>query len=226
MFGRSAEQILAQVVKDGTNDAETYRQFAEILGVLQRHPQSITQARKAQELDPLNARMSHSVAWAYFRNKDYESALKSSEVVIQVDEDSFAGYHNKAFALIGMGQDVEAEKNLRLAYEKSGQKPFYLARLGYGLGVLGKKEEAAKLLDQLERIAQTEPEKVKAHHFGLLYLGMGEVDKAIEWLDKALDEDDMALIFLGSNFYWDADRKPLRDNPKYHPLLRRIGLPE
>jgi len=36
----------------------------------------------------------------------------------------------------------------------------------------------------------------------------------------------MAVIFLGSNFSFDADRKPLRDNPRYQPLLRRIGLPE
>jgi serine/threonine protein kinase/Flp pilus assembly protein TadD len=222
----SAEQHLAQAVQDGSNDADTHKAYAELLGILRRHPESITHARRAQELDPLNARVGHAVAWAHFRSGDYSSALEASEEVIKLDQDSFAGYHNKAFTLIGMGQDTEAEKNLRLAYEKSGQAPFYLARLGYGLGVLGKKEEAAKLLKQLEGIAQVESEEVKAHHFGLLYLGLGEDAKAIEWFERALDEGDMALNYLGSNFYWDADRKPLRENPTYQPLLRRIGLPE
>jgi len=220
------EQRLSQAVKDASSDPESHKAYAGLLGVLQRHPESITHARRAQELDPLNARVGHAVAWAYFRSGDYGSALEASEEIIKLDEDSFAGYHNKAFTLVGMGQDTEAEKNLRLAYEKSGQAPFYLARLGYGLGVLGQKEEAAELLSQLEGIAQADPEAVQAVQFGLLYLGMGEDDKAIEWFERAIDDGDMAVIFLGSNFSFDADRKPLRDNPRYQPLLRRIGLPE
>ena len=222
----SAEQEFAEAVKVVPNDSYTHGFYGSLLGILRRHPESITHVRMAQDLDPLSAPMVNLVSWAYFRSGDYRRALEASEEIIKLDEDSFVGFHSKAFALIGMGQDAEAEKNIRLAYEKSGRAPFYLARLGYGLGLLGQKEEAAKLLKQLHGIAQADPEAVQAFQFGLLYLGMGEDDKAIEWFERALDEGDMAIVYVGSNFYWDADRKPLRDNPKYQSLLRRIGLPE
>jgi len=221
-----AERQMVQAVKAVPNDAELHRTYSDLLGISQRHSESIKHARRAQELDPLNARVAHSLSWAHFRNGDYGRALEAAEEVIRLDAGSFAGYHNKAFTLVGKGQAAEAEKYLRLAYVKSGEAPFFLARMGYALGVLGHKEEATRLLQQLEGIVEVEPGEVKAHHFGLLYLGMGNDVKAIEWFERALEDGDMAVVYLGSNFYWDADRKPLRDNPKYQRLLRRIGLPE
>jgi hypothetical protein len=60
----------------------------------------------------------------------------------------------------------------------------------------------------------------------MIQLGLGDDGEAIESFDKALAEHDMDIVYLGSNFYFDSNRQPLKENPKYKPLLRKIGLPK
>ena len=61
---------------------------------------------------------------------------------------------------------------------------------------------------------------------GFIHLGLGNDEQALEMFEKSLQESEANLPFLGSNFYFDGNRQPLRDNPKFQPLLRKIGLPE
>ena len=223
---QAVEQSFKLALKSDPNLGVTYVNYGALEGLLGRSALSIQYSKKAVELDPLNSEFIQSLGWAYYRSKDYDRALESGRRVIEIDPESFIGYHVSAFALTAMGRDQEAETNLRLAYQMAGQEPFYMARLGYELGVLGKNKEARGLLGQLEEVAENNSESVKAFHFGLIHIGLGNDDQALEWFDKALQDSDMDLIYLGSNFYFDGNRQPLRENPKYKPLLRKLGLPE
>ena len=221
-----AEQSLKLALEADPNMGAAYVVSGELNGILGRNALSIQNSKKGVELDPFDSKFLHSLGWAYFRSEDYGNALKIGQEAIEIDSESFIGYHVSAFALTAMGRDEEAEENFRLAYQKSGQAPFYMARLGYGLAVLGKKEEANELLKRLEEVAENDPRSVTAFQIGLIHMGLGNDEQALELFDKALQENEPNLLFLGSNFYFDGNRHPLRDNPKYQPLLREIGLPE
>lgn len=222
----AAEQSFELALDIDPNMCVAYVNLGNIDGILGRNALSVQNAKKAADLDPLNSKFIQALGWAYFRSKDYDNALKIGQRAIEIDSESFIGYHVSAFALTAMGRDEEAETNFRLAYQKSGQAPFYMARLGYGLGVLGKKEEANELLERLEDAAENDPWSVTAFQIGFIHLGLGNDEQALELFDKSLQEREANLIFLGSNSYFDGNREPLRENLQYKPLLRKIGLPE
>ena len=82
----------------------------------------------------------------------------------------------------------------------------------------GRRPEAQRILDELQRLAahgQTVPFDV-----GLVYMGLGDKDRALEWLDKARRTQPSGVKDLGVDSRFD----PLRQDPRFRKLLRELGL--
>lgn len=95
-----------------------------------------------------------------------------------------------------------------------------LADLGYVRARLGEREEAQRILQQL---AATSKERyTPALAFAIVYVGLGENDQALSWLEKAYEERFNRLAYSRREAVWDT----LRTDPRFKDLLRRIGLPE
>ena len=75
-----------------------------------------------------------------------------------------------------------------------------------------------KLIEELQELEQKV--YVPCISFAHIYAGLGEIDKALDWLDQALDERDSWIMHLGVDPGWD----PIRANPRYHALLRKMNL--
>ena len=94
-----------------------------------------------------------------------------------------------------------------------------LALLGYAHARLGERSQALRVLDQLE--AASKERYTPALSFAVVYVGLGEKDQAFVWLEKAYDERTSRLGYLKVERLWD----PLRSDPRFADLVRRIGLP-
>ena len=95
-----------------------------------------------------------------------------------------------------------------------------LANLGHVQARAGQRDEARRVLQQL---AQTSKERyVPALAFAIVHLGLGEDDETLDWLEKAYDERFNRLAYLRREGMW----QPMRQNPRFQELLRRINLPE
>jgi predicted nucleic acid-binding protein len=94
-----------------------------------------------------------------------------------------------------------------------------LALLGYAHARLGERSEALRLLEQLE--AASKERYTPAVSFAAVYAGLGEKDQAFAWLEKAYGERTSRLGYLKVEPLWD----PLRSDPRFADLVRRIGLP-
>ncbi len=95
-----------------------------------------------------------------------------------------------------------------------------LATLGYVQARVGRRDEARRVL---QRLADTAKDRyVPALAFATVHLGLGEDDRALDWLEKAYDERFNRLAYLRREAIW----QPLRTNPRFQDLLRRINLPE
>jgi adenylate cyclase len=91
--------------------------------------------------------------------------------------------------------------------------------LGYGYGVTGKRSEAIAIVKELEeKYARNES---SGRYVAAVYAGLGDKDKAFEWLEKDFQiKGDLTWIT------WEIPYEPLRDDPRYKDLLRRMNLPE
>ncbi len=93
-----------------------------------------------------------------------------------------------------------------------------LALLGYAHARLGERSQALRMLEQLE--AASKQRYTPAFSFAVVYAGLGEKDQAFTWLEKAYEERASRLGYLKVEPLWD----PLRSDPRFAELLRRIGL--
>ena len=92
------------------------------------------------------------------------------------------------------------------------------ATLAQGYGRAGQTAAALNILHELEQRAQHG--YVAAFYFAQIYIGLGDKDHALEWLNKAYDEHLDDLVYLKADVTFD----PLRDDPRFHDLLHRVGL--
>jgi serine/threonine-protein kinase len=95
---------------------------------------------------------------------------------------------------------------------------FIMTALAYTYGVSGREDEARKILRELEEQTQSGP----ALFFSIIYIGLGEKELALEWLEKGYDQDAGVSLFAQFDPIFD----PLRDDPRFQDLLRRLNVPE
>jgi tetratricopeptide (TPR) repeat protein len=91
------------------------------------------------------------------------------------------------------------------------------AELGYGYAVCGHTAEARRILRDFLKGSKSSP--VPALAIAVIYLGLGDKDRAFLWLEKAIDERD-----LGMGLKWDGCFESLRSDPRFDGLLRRMKL--
>jgi hypothetical protein len=92
--------------------------------------------------------------------------------------------------------------------------------LGHAYGLAGKPGKAQKIVDELLTRAKTE--YVSAWAIAVIYIGMGETDRAMEWLEKAYQDRNASLVWLKVNPEFD----PIRSDPRFKDLLARLKLSE
>ena len=93
------------------------------------------------------------------------------------------------------------------------------AALAHTLGAAGNRNQAIEILDELTKL--TEQRYVSPYFFAGIHVGLGEIDHAIEYLEKSYEDHSHWLIYL----HIDPSMDPLRSNSRFQDLLRRVGLP-
>jgi hypothetical protein len=97
-----------------------------------------------------------------------------------------------------------------------GGRDVYLA---YVHARLGERSQAVRILDELKVVSKKRP--MAAFPFAVIYLGLEEKDQAFTWLEKAYEERSRLFLNLKVDPIWD----PVRSDPRFADLLRRMGLP-
>ena len=107
-------------------------------------------------------------------------------------------------------------------YEKysalSRGSPPALAFVGYAHGRLGERSQALRVLEGLR--AASKQRYVPAFCFAVVYVGLGENEQALAWLERAYEQRTVSLAYLNVMATWD----PLRSDPRFRDLLHRVGL--
>lgn len=131
----------------------------------------------------------------------------------------FALAHNQlAQAYLQKHMYGEAVAELQKAIQLFGGSPTSIANLARAYVVSGKRSGALELLKELKK--RSNPDYSNASEIAMIYASLGDTDQAMNWLEKGLEERFNPGVLLRPGF------DPLRSDPRFKDLRRRIGLPE
>ena len=213
-----AEHEFQRALSLSPNDPQALQWYGMFLAVQGRNREAIELVRKAMIVDPLSIVINADLGLCYYYARDYERALEQYTKTLELDK-RFSLTHNwMGLALVQMKRYDEAIAHFKQAVEYSGGNQGSYALLTYGLGMAGRKQEAAESLRMLEELAKTQ--YVSPIYFGVAYIGLGNFAKVREWAEKALE--DRAALMIRLKVEPVAD--PVRGEPWFPPLLKKMGL--
>ena len=203
------------------NPASTraHRYYSFYLSSLGRSREAIATAKSAAELDPITPAVSHSLAAQFYLAREFDKAIEECRKTLEMDPNYPAAYMVMGQASAAKGVYPEALQEFEKFRTLSQDSAPSVALTGYAHAMLGERSHALKLLSQLS--AASKQRYTPAFYFALVYAGLGDKDQAFTWLDKAYEERSTRLAYLKQEAFWD----PLRSDPRFSRLVKRVGIP-
>jgi len=199
------------------SDAGAYGGLADWLLSQGRLDEAVEQARRARELDP-SPGAGRDLGWILFNARRYDEAISEYRSALAVEPDNANTLWRLGFALSLKRQTQEAIAALERAVSESDRAPGNLGVLGAVYGQAGRRDDALQVLAELKK--RQKAGYVPAGAFVLAYSGLADSEQTLAWLEQAYKEQSLMMLFLKVHPVFD----PLRDDPRFKDLLRRVGL--
>ena len=215
---QAAERGFKRALAINPNYAIGHIWYSDYLSAVGRFEEALAEVRRALELDPLSLINNLNLALPHYFARQYDRAIEQLLKALELDPYSALGHWSLGQAYRQSGRYEEAIGELRKAIQLSGQSPLALAALGHTYAVSGRMKEALKIIAELQALARQR--YVSPYEIATVFAGLGEQDRAFDWLDCACRERAGRLFFLRVDPYWDG----LRLDPRFAALLQCIGL--
>ena len=213
-----AEQQLRRAVALNPNYAEAHFVFGSTLPAVGLLGEAIEEVRKALTLDPLSAHFSRWLGRLLLYARDYPGAIAQSQKTIELDDAYFQAYLDIGTAHLSQGDPDTALKWYRRSQGLESSVRSYDAFIVRALAPLGRRDEAEEILARLEE--ESRRLYVRAEILAMGYAALGDADRAFACLERAFQAKSGGLIYL----HLDPGYEPLRADPRFGDLGRRIGL--
>lgn len=216
------EDEFQRAIAVNPNNAPSRHWHAFSLAATGRSEEAISEERRALELDPLSLITNRVLGLELYLGRHYDQAIEQEQRTLALEPSYAFAHANLGMALVQkqMYKEGIAECEKELAI--SPTNPFASADLGHAYAVAGRRADAQKVLDQL--LALSKQRYVPATSAAVIYVGMGDKDKAFEWLEKAYNERSLGSTF--ANIKVNPQFDPIRTDPRFSDLLRRMNLPQ
>ena len=215
-----ADRAYARAVALDPSDGSALWLRGMYLAAMNRTTEAIAAVENAQQLDPLSLMIQAASARAYYSARQYPEAVAQAKVALELDST-----YPRARFWVGMAQEQlgrpdEAIRELKATIAKGGPTSIYVAALGHVYATQGRRGEALQILDDLQSRAKSQ--YVSPLDIATVHLGLGDKDAALALLERAVDTHDGGLVFLAVDPRYD----PVRQDPRFLRVLRRIGFPD
>ena len=210
-----AEKEYRLALKLNPNHADAHLEYGRFVQALRRNDEAMTQMNYAMELDPFNIRTRIYVAYVTYASRQYDLALEQFERLSD-DWGMIWAYREKKMYPEAIAAWERWKAGHPLEYRECGP----VATIAGLYGLEGRKREAEELIDELK--ARARHRYVSGFFLAEAYLGLGQKDQAVTWLERAYEEHDQYMVF--ANSYPGLD--PLRSEPRFEALMRRMNFPQ
>jgi tetratricopeptide (TPR) repeat protein len=181
--------------------------------------EGIAEARRALELDPLSLPNNFLLGATYYYWRRYDEAIEQGRKTVEMDTNFPLGHYILGRTYLAKGLNREALAEFQKEQDLSPNTN-HLGYLGYCYPGLGERSKTQKLVEELK--ARSGKEYVPAYVYAILYLGLEDRDRAFAAMEQAVQERSTTLVLINRDSTWD----PIRSDPRFADLVRKVGLPQ
>ena len=214
--GAEEEFRLALELNDGL--AIAHHQYAMYLASVKRWDEALAEINRAHELDPLSPIISTAVARILHFSRRFDEAIDQCQRTLELNSEFLGAYFDLGLTYIEKRMYPEAIAALKKLGELSGDPKRGLMELTWTYSRMGERAKALKLLKKLTALSKTED--LPRVSLAFLHIELGDQDRAFELLEDGYVLKDSNLVYLQCEPKFD----PIRDDPRFHDLLRRMNL--
>src|SRR5258705_2218589 len=215
---KSAEEGFQKAIELDPTYVLAHHWYALCLTAIGKSNEAVNEMKKARELDPLSTRVNADLGMAYLAAGKYDEAIGQEQKTMELNPKASGAFWIRGMAYQQKKMFGQAIKDFQNALELSPGDPNYLAALGHVYASSGNTSAARNVLDTL--FVENKKEPVSPFFFALVYAGLNDKEKALEWLENAYKEKSGSVRYLKM----EPRLQNLRNEPRYAALMKKIGL--
>ncbi len=215
-----AEREYKRAIELNPNYPTAHSWYAVYLMSAGRFDESQAQIKRALELDPLSLPLNMALGWVLLTARQNDQSVDQLRKTLEMDPNFVLTHHRLGLAYEQQGKYDEAITQFKEVLNLTAGKPLGMAALAHAYALSGKRVEAQKLLAEL--LEQSKVRFVSPSSVAAIYTALGDKDDAFAWLEKADKARDGILARLKVDSRFD----PLRSDPRFTDLVRRVGVPQ
>ena len=211
-----AEAEYRRAIELNPNYSHAHQWYGQLLCERGKFDACLAEAEHAYRLDPLNLLYGADIGNRLYWARRYDEAVAAVKKTLELDPNFPVAHRFLGQVYEQKGMFAPAIAELRRSAELSN--PIDLAALGHAYALYGQREKASEVLRDLRQVASKR--YVSGYDLAIVYVGLGENDKALQSLEAAYQEHSSWMLHLKV----DPRLDPLRGDPRFQVLLQRVGL--
>ena len=216
---QDAEREFQQAIKLNPSYAHAHHWYAYFLAYTGRPSDAISEIRKAETLDPLSLIISTDVGEILNFLRQYDPAIEQLKKAIEMDPNFAAAHFTLAHSYVAKKTYPEAISEMKWAIELAGDEPTWNEYLAYVYALANHRNEAIEILNKLNE--QSKHRFIPASNMVYAYMALGDTNRAFYFLEKAYSGRETIMSSLAG----DPELDPLRSDPRFQDLVRRMNFP-
>ena len=213
-----AEREYRRALELHANYSTARQWYAEYLVQVGRLDEAIGEMSRALQLDPLSLIINTEMANVYLNARNYEAAIRQIGTALEIDSAFLPAHITLGRCYTHTGKYKDADDQFRKALALDRDSAWAWSHVAHNLAMWGRKAEARTILARLTDPARRQP--VAPDLLAMVHAGLGDTGGALDWLRRSCEQRDPGIAWIKVHPGFD----PLRQDPRYSPIVRCVGL--
>ena len=216
----AAEEELRRAIAINPRSGLNHGVLGVVLACTGRRADGVAEANQARQLEPTSIMAGFYAIIGYYNGREDRLALDECRRVLELDPSFAFAFVIQARVLASQGRHLEAIKSAERSVELSGRaNNYFLMALGTAYALSGRHADARAILGELD--TRSREQYVSAFSFAMIHTALGENEQAIKFFTRVFEERDPNGIVM----IWDRALDPLRSDPRFQALLKKMNFP-